>query len=304
NPLMDENLTAKQKREQDQRTIYISNLNISAQKQEIIDQFKQIGKIENIWIQEKKNYKKLNVHIQYFLKKKKLKHHYNMMELFFRIMFQGQIELQNKQQNDYSRTALIQKFNEEAKEEDFREFFEDCGIILQIKILKNTNNFVGDGMAYLFFKEKKGLENALLKNGKNFLGKKIRIQRAEEEFQTQKQGEINNKGDDKIIKKKKKRNHDIIPLKKFNSLAKINFNQNENDIFEFKNELAIAPRIIRKKIKKLKRKGFSENQQFVKIQKLKKSKKESNDRNIFNNKFSLQARKEKREKRSILNKKK
>lgn len=45
---------------------------------------------------------------------------------------------------------------------------------------------------------------------------------------------------------------DVIPTKNFEKNMKTtNFNENENEIFDFKNEMSIAPRILRKKIKKL-----------------------------------------------------
>jgi hypothetical protein len=54
--------------------------------------------------------------------------------------------------------------------------------------------------------------------------------------------------------------------------------------------MSIAPRILRKKIKKLSKKGVSQTASFTKVQQLKKTRKINNDKNIFNTKFTMEAR--------------
>lgn len=44
-----------------------------------------------------------------------------------------------------------------------------------------------------------------------------------------------------------------------------NFLDNENGVFDFKNEMSIAPRLLRKKIKKLNKKGVESGDAFKKV---------------------------------------
>lgn len=70
---------------------------------------------------------------------------------------------------------------------------------------------------------------------------------------------------------RKNKRLDAVPLKNMLKIGSINFLENENGTFKFKNELSIAPRILRKKIKKLAKKGVTPESAFKRVQHLVKT---------------------------------
>ncbi|KAL4430415.1 hypothetical protein ABPG74_013265 [Tetrahymena malaccensis] len=357
NPFIDENMTAKQKKEKDDRTVFVGNISLEATGSQIAKEFKQYGKIEKIWmrsvpIENSKMPKKASVILKKFKEGADRKNAYILfstqeeaeksLEANGKVFMEKHLRVDkaNEKILDYTRTIFVGNLHFKISEEQLRHHFENCGDILNVRVIRDPKTHEGKGFGYVFFKEKGGFQNALEKNGSKLLEREIRVKKAvpaerleKKKVKKAEKANIINKehaiqrlksklkgkavvhdqddSDDEQeqpkVKKVKKgiQKSDIIPTKNFEKNMKTtNFKENENEIFDFKNEMSIAPRVLRKKIKKLSKKGVESTEAFSKVQQLKKNKKISNDKNIFNSKFTLQARKDKRFKKAMQNKKK
>lgn len=59
-----------------------------------------------------------------------------------------------------------------------RHHFEDCGDILNVRVIRDPKTHEGKGFGYVFFKEQTGFKSALEKNGSSLLGREIRVKKA------------------------------------------------------------------------------------------------------------------------------
>lgn len=70
-------------------------------------------------------------------------------------------------------------------EEEVLEFFEECGPIQYVRIVRDPKTYIGKGFCYVAFKESVGAQNALRMNGQEFKGREIRIKKAVQDPQNQ-----------------------------------------------------------------------------------------------------------------------
>ena len=119
-----------------------------------------------------------------------------------------------EQNNDYESTIFIGNLPWVLNEEDLRKHFEDCGEILNVRIVRDKDTFIGKGIAYIQFKNKDMMKEAMLKkNDSLFKGRKLRVKRATpSDRRDKKQDNKVKKRDEKRIekqdtKKKKVRRH-------------------------------------------------------------------------------------------------
>ena len=57
------------------------------------------------------------------------------------------------QENDYESTIFIGNLPWVLNEEDLRKHFEECGDILNVRIIRDKDTFIGKGIAYIQFKD-------------------------------------------------------------------------------------------------------------------------------------------------------
>lgn len=65
-----------------------------------------------------------------------------------------------------------------VEENEVRSFFESCGDILNVRIIRDPKTREGKGFGYIFFKEKSGLKQALAMNNETLLKRVIRVKKA------------------------------------------------------------------------------------------------------------------------------
>lgn len=63
-----------------------------------------------------------------------------------------------------------------------REAFEDCGEILNVRIVRDRKTGIGKGFGYVLFNDKSSVELALKLDGTDCQGRKMRVQRAVKVF--------------------------------------------------------------------------------------------------------------------------
>jgi len=69
---------------------------------------------------------------------------------------------------DYNNTLFIGNLHFATNEEELRAYFKSCGVIDNIRVIRDSETHVGKGIAYITFKEKESLKKALEKNGEEF----------------------------------------------------------------------------------------------------------------------------------------
>ncbi|UXI17553.1 hypothetical protein NH340_JMT03496 [Sarcoptes scabiei] len=83
--------------------------------------------------------------------------------------------IENDRTYDHSKSLFLGNLSFKANEEELREFFNDCGPIQSIRIVRDSQTGIGKGFGYVNFKSNDSLVLALEKNGNLFKNREIRI---------------------------------------------------------------------------------------------------------------------------------
>ncbi|KAH9287576.1 hypothetical protein KI387_031693, partial [Taxus chinensis] len=75
-------------------------------------------------------------------------------------------------------TAYVSNLAMEANEEHIHQFFNECGGVKAIRLVRNRSNGISRGFAYIDFENEEKLSAALAKNKQKLFGKKISIARS------------------------------------------------------------------------------------------------------------------------------
>lgn len=73
------------------------------------------------------------------------------------------------------KTVFIGNLPYDAKEEDLRTFFEECGSVEAVRIVRSKNAQKGTGIAFVQFGDRTSVTTAVLKNGATFMEREIRV---------------------------------------------------------------------------------------------------------------------------------
>lgn len=72
------------------------------------------------------------------------------------------VDLESEEtKHDYESTIFIGNLPWVISEEDVREHFEDCGKILNVRIIRDKVNFIGKGIGYIQFSSKEEMRKAV-----------------------------------------------------------------------------------------------------------------------------------------------
>lgn len=84
-------------------------------------------------------------------------------------------------EKDFDSTIFIGNLPWVIQEEDVRAHFEDCGKILNVRIIRDKENFIGKGIGYIQFSTKEEMRKAVdTKSGSLFKGRELRVKKAVE----------------------------------------------------------------------------------------------------------------------------
>ena len=67
-----------------------------------------------------------------------------------------------------------------ATEESLREFFESCGTITDLRLIKDRETGRSKGFAFVTFSSTDEMNNAIARNGEEVEGRALRINQAED----------------------------------------------------------------------------------------------------------------------------
>jgi nucleolar protein 12 len=59
------------------------------------------------------------------------------------------VDVDVKQDNDFETSIFIGNLPWVVNEEELREHFEDCGKILNVRVIRDKETFIGKGIAYI-----------------------------------------------------------------------------------------------------------------------------------------------------------
>ena len=106
-----------------------------------------------------------------------------------------------------------------AEEDDLRKFFESCGEIESVRLIRDRQTRLGKGFGYVTFSDKKSVKNALAFNGTFFSEREIRVKRCKNPVLTLQKKQVVRvvtKPKDKKLKKKPKK---LVPKKSKKSVV-------------------------------------------------------------------------------------
>ncbi|XP_028396068.1 RNA-binding protein 34-like [Dendronephthya gigantea] len=83
-------------------------------------------------------------------------------------------------QHDHKRSVFVGNLIFDMKEETLSEFFSPCGEVLNARVIRDSTTGIGKGFGYVLFKEASSVSLALKMNNSELSGRKIRIQRSQE----------------------------------------------------------------------------------------------------------------------------
>lgn len=92
------------------------------------------------------------------------------------------VDLEGKEEddkNDFETSVFIGNLPWVVNEEELRSHFEDAGKILNVRVIRDKETFIGKGIAYIQFASTEDMKRALeTKNNTKFKGRDLRVKRA------------------------------------------------------------------------------------------------------------------------------
>ena len=80
--------------------------------------------------------------------------------------------------HDNSRSVFVGNLPFVVKDDEIYDFFQDCGHIESVRVVRDSATGVGKGFGFILFKSKDSVVLALEKNEKQLLGRELRVTRA------------------------------------------------------------------------------------------------------------------------------
>lgn len=164
------------------RTCFVGNTPLTAGPSEIKKLFKPYGDIEKVWFRsiacdhESKITHKGKIIKQQYGDQKDSKNAYVLFKTkdsaeraaksMNQTLFEGKhlrvdVEGDDKAKEDYDSTIFIGNLPWVINDEDLRTHFEDCGRILNVRVVRDKVNFIGKGIAYIQFTNKEEMRKAV-----------------------------------------------------------------------------------------------------------------------------------------------
>jgi len=105
--------------------------------------------------------------------------------------------------HDHTKAVFVGNLPFDTEEEELWTFFEECGKIKDIRIIRDSETAIGKGFAYVNFKALDAIELALQKNGEHFKNREIRVKRSIGDQQREKMKKMKEKKLEQIAIKTK-----------------------------------------------------------------------------------------------------
>ncbi len=167
------NLSAFQIRERRERTVFVGNVPLDTTRKYLEKLFGKYGKVEKVWFRslaldfDSKIPHKAKIITKQFGQQKDNKNAYVLFsskdeavkatqelnqvvvgDKHLRVDLDGKSDAEK---NDFETTIFIGNLPYVINEEDLRAHFEDCGKILNVRVIRDKDTFIGKGIAYIQF---------------------------------------------------------------------------------------------------------------------------------------------------------
>lgn len=87
--------------------------------------------------------------------------------------------MDGKESNDFETTIFIGNLPWVVNEEELRSHFADCGKILNVRVIRDKETFIGKGIAYIQFSTQDEMKKAIDSKSKTeFKGRELRLKKA------------------------------------------------------------------------------------------------------------------------------
>jgi len=321
----DEELSALQLKERNERTIFVGNVDLDLDKKHLQKHFKECGKIEKIWfrsvpVEEGKIPTKAAVIMKKYAKDAAGKNAYVLFstkEEAEKALDLNGSKIQNntlrvdtaiRKQFDYTKTIFIGNLPFNATEEELRTFFSDCGKMDNVRIVRDSATHVGKGIAYITFKDLLGFKAGLKKNNSTFKERELRIKKAAptarvEKKQLKKKTQTQTNAERRLERKQNQeiRKEALKPQDMKALLDNAEIKEANVEDLNLENEIRSSGSILKKRIKKIQRKT-GEDKFAVHLKESKRAKDKIN-KEYFNGINERKKRKEYLKKKALVNKK-
>ncbi|XP_023227274.1 RNA-binding protein 34-like isoform X1 [Centruroides sculpturatus] len=182
--------------DKDKRTVFVGNLPVTFNKEEIKNIFKSFGVVESIRIRSA-------APIKPTLPKKvaviKNLYHPDITSYNAYIVFKTEHmamdslklngtkiqdnhirvdRVNNNQQHDYRKTIFVGNLPYNITDEELWKFFETCGEIINVRVIRDKSTRIGKGFGYVLFKSRDSSNRAIKMDGNELKGRPLRISRA------------------------------------------------------------------------------------------------------------------------------
>ncbi len=194
-------LSAFQLKERRERTVFVGNVPLDTTRKYLEKLFGKHGRVDKVWFrslaldhdskvpqkakiitkqfgQQKDN---KNAYVLYSKKEEALKASQELNQVVvgdkhIRVDLDGKAD---EERNDFETTIFIGNLPWVINEEELRAHFEDCGKILNVRVIRDKDTFIGKGIAYIQFSAAAEMKKAQdTKNSTLFKGRQLRVKRA------------------------------------------------------------------------------------------------------------------------------
>lgn len=94
--------------------------------------------------------------------------------------FQLRVDMASGQrQHNHRKSVFLGNLPFNIEEDSIRTHFEDCGVIENVRVIRDSYTGIGKGFGYITFQDVDGVELALQLNGTELRGRKIRVARSQ-----------------------------------------------------------------------------------------------------------------------------
>lgn len=322
-PYRDPLLSVAQNLERESRTVFVGNVPINADKRALLKLFKPIGKIEKLWVRsvpvdiESKIPTKGKVILKQYVVNATNKNCYilfsSVKEAQAAILQVNRTNFEGRHlhvtpartiERDYKTTAFVGNLPYEADEEELRAVFADCGEIDFIRLVRDHQSFRCQGIGYVKFVTKEGLDASLALHGAQFKGRPLRVSKAKKHNVTNREVPKNNlKVHPHVPKTEEERQEEarqVARLSRAGDADRQNYDvaQMEN---VFKHQGRVPNVRVKKSIKKLKKQNLPADRVVQRTTKIMANAQQKLNKEYFEKDNLLKERREQRKKKKKFN---
>ncbi|ESO12523.1 hypothetical protein HELRODRAFT_159077 [Helobdella robusta] len=185
----------KEQKIQNQRTVFVGNVSLNSTKKDLENHFKSCGKIESVRLRSVpiaslEKPKKVLVIKKDFHPKLKTSNAYIVFQDAYSVSealklnnmeldgFHLRVDSASSKTHQNKSSIFIGNLRFDADEESLRKFFEVCGEINYVRVVRDKYTRMGKGFAYINFKDSSSVDLALTMDGQEFCNRPLRINRS------------------------------------------------------------------------------------------------------------------------------